>query len=87
MSRLMDYPLTRQGVRDLDNPIHPNSHVNVGPEERTASVLGGAVLAGIGLARGGLCGLLVAAAGGALVYRGVSGHCSGYEATGINTAK
>jgi uncharacterized membrane protein len=84
----MNYPMTRQGVRDLDNPIRPNSSgVNVGPDERAASTLAGAVLAGIGLGRGGLVGLLFAAAGGALAYRGVTGHCSAYATAGINTAR
>jgi uncharacterized membrane protein len=85
-----DYPMTHQGVRDLDNPIRPGRRaggVNVGPDERAASALGGAVLAGFGLARGDLCGLLLAAAGGALAYRGVTGHCAGYAAAGIDTAR
>ncbi len=80
------YPLTHQGVRDLDNPIR-RSGVNVGPTERTASALGGAVLAGFGMWRGGVAGLLLAAAGGALFYRGVTGHCYAYAAAGINTAR
>jgi uncharacterized membrane protein len=88
MAAVMNYPMTHQGVRDLDNPIRPRSSgVNVGPEERAASTVGGAVLAGIGLGRGGLVGLLFAAAGGALAYRGVTGHCSAYAAAGINTAR
>jgi uncharacterized membrane protein len=88
MAAVMNYPMTHQGVRDLDNPIRPRpSSVNVGPEERAASTVAGAVLAGIGLGRGGLVGLLFAAAGGALAYRGVTGHCSAYAAAGINTAR
>jgi uncharacterized membrane protein len=60
--------------------------VNVGDQERLLSALGGAVLAGYGLLRGTLGGLGLAAAGGALVYRGLSGHCSLYAALGVNTA-
>jgi len=86
MAEVMNYPMTRQGVRDLDNPLPP-SQVNVGPNERAASTLGGAVLAGFGLGNGGLVGLLFAVAGGALAYRGVTGHCSAYAAAGINTAR
>jgi uncharacterized membrane protein len=86
MNELMDYPMTRQGVRDLDNPIRP-SQVNVGPNERAVSALGGAILAGFGLARGGVCGLLIAAAGGALAYRGITGHSPAYTSAGINTAR
>jgi uncharacterized membrane protein len=88
MTATMDYPLTRQGVRNLDNPIaKKTSDVNVGESERTLSTVGGTVLAGIGLACGGIEGLLLIAAGGALVYRGMSGHCYAYEAAGINTAE
>ena len=39
----------------------------------------------LGLTRGGLLGLGLTAAGGALLYRGVGGHCPLYAATGINT--
>jgi hypothetical protein len=88
MSEVMDYPMTHQGVRDLDRPIRRiEARVNVGPDERTASTLGGSVLAGFGLAHGGLEGLLCMISGAALVYRGVTGHCSAYAAAGINTAK
>lgn len=82
----LDYPMTRQGVRDLDHPIRPSSGagVNVGPAERAASTLGGALLAGFGLGRADLLGLGLVAAGAALVYRGHSGHCSAYSALGIN---
>jgi uncharacterized membrane protein len=93
MSRITEYPLTRQGVRDLDNPIHrPMSrasaaHQNVGTGERALSTLGGTMLAGMGMFCGGLKGLVMIAAGGALVYRGVTGHCPGYQAAGINTSR
>lgn len=81
MTEATAYPMTRQGVRDLDNPIRqPAGWVNVGPAERAASVLEGAVLAGLGLSRGGAAGLLLAAAGVAFVWRGASGHCPVYAA-------
>ena len=80
------YPMTRQGVRDLDHPVRPASQkVNVGPNERAVSNVGGAMLAGLGVAKGGLCGLALAALGAALIYRGQTGHCSLYAATGVNT--
>lgn len=87
----MNYPMTRQGVRDLDHPIRPGTGgggaggVNVGPAERAASSLGGALLAGLGLGRGGVIGLSLAAVGAALAYRGYSGHCSAYSALGMST--
>ncbi len=83
----MDYQMTHQGLRDLDNPIR-HSRVNVGPNERALSTLGGAALAGFALGVGGFWEIMLgAAAGTALVYRGLSGHCSGYAVTGVNTAK
>ena len=70
---------------------HGNSHdsvtVNVGDTERLVSLSAGAVLAGVGLARRDLPGLLIAGVGGALVYRGVSGHCDVYEALQVDTAE
>ena len=86
MTETMNFPKTRQGLRDLDRPTRP-SHVNVGPNERAASTLGGALLTGYGLGRMGLCGLALAALGGALLYRGTTGHCSAYAAAGVNTVR
>lgn len=60
--------------------------VNVGEAERLASVMGGGVLALLGLARGGLTGSAMALGGGALVYRGITGHCEAYHALGMDTA-
>ena len=80
------YQMTRQGVRDLDNPIRPASaKVNVGSNERVFSTVSGALLAGLGVGKGGLCGLALAALGAGLIYRGQTGHCSLYAATGVNT--
>jgi len=64
--------------------------VNVGNLERWASAIGGSALALYGLARrrpSALIGGLLAAAGGSLVYRGVSGHCPLYGALGVDTAR
>src|SRR5437763_1738678 len=62
-------------------------HVNVGDTERWLSAVGGGALALYGLKRGGLGGALLLAAGGALVYRGYTGHCSAYAALRMNTAE
>lgn len=62
------------------------TRVNVGDVERWASVLGGGALAGYGLGRGGIGGLLLAALGGGLLYRGVTGHCPCYARLGVSTA-
>lgn len=60
--------------------------VNVGPGERLASMVGGTALALWGLRRRSVGGLLVAAAGAALGWRGVTGHCRAYEALGVDRA-
>jgi uncharacterized membrane protein len=58
--------------------------VNVGNAERAASTIGGAALALYGLSRLSLGGLVLAALGGVLGYRGLSGHCDVYEALGVD---
>ena len=60
--------------------------VNVGRTERTISAVAGGALALAGLRMRSLPGLLMAALGGGLVYRGVTGHCHAYERLGVNTA-
>ena len=62
------------------------SSINVGQLERTASIISGGVLILSGVRQSGLKGLIVAALGGASVYRGITGHCQLYQAMGINTA-
>lgn len=61
--------------------------INVGFGERIASVIGGAALARLGFGRRSIPGLLLMLAGGAMVRRGLIGHCSMYEAMDIDTAK
>jgi uncharacterized membrane protein len=51
------------------------------------SAAAGAILALQGLGRRDLTGVLIATVGGALVYRGATGHCSMYQTLGINTAQ
>jgi uncharacterized membrane protein len=43
------------------------------------------LLAGLGLKRGSLPGLLLAAAGGLIAYRGLTGYCGLYDKLDINT--
>jgi len=59
--------------------------INVGSMERTISTISGTLIALGGIARGRLPGLLLTAIGGGLIYRGVTGHCSCYQALGIST--
>lgn len=60
--------------------------VNVGGDERTLSIVGGAALALLGLRARSLPGLLAIGAGTALIHRGYSGHCQVYSALGKSTA-
>jgi uncharacterized membrane protein len=60
--------------------------VNVGDTERMISAIAGGALALYGLRRGSLGGLLVAAVGAALGYRGITGNCQLYERLGIDSA-
>lgn len=64
--------------------------VNVGETERWASAIGGGALAFYGITRlvtqGSWGGAVLALVGGSLIYRGTSGYCAMYDATGINTA-
>ena len=73
-------PDARQAQPTQQNPI------NVGTGKRAVSVAAGAIVALLGLSRGSLPGLLVAGVGGALAYRGVTGHCPAYESLGLDTA-
>jgi uncharacterized membrane protein len=72
-----------------EHETHSNScnHKNINRTERIASTAAGSAIALYGLKRGGISGLLLAAAGGSLVYRGASGQCQVYKALGINTSK
>jgi len=66
-----------------------NSTVNLADVERWASAIGGAALAAYGVKQlkdRSPAGAALAAAGGALIYRGATGHCHVYAAAGINTA-
>jgi uncharacterized membrane protein len=70
----------------MDVRGHTARGINVGSSERIFSILGGAVLGLYGLARIRLSGVVLAALGGALIYRGVTGHCGAYESLGIDRA-
>jgi uncharacterized membrane protein len=63
----------------------PPREINVGMTERKITSGIGAALILLGLRRGSLGGLLSAGLGGALIYRGVTGHCPMYESLGIDT--
>lgn len=60
---------------------------NVGETERWLSLIGGSSLLAYGLSRRDKAGLSLAALGGALMWRGVSGHCATYQVLGLNTTE
>jgi uncharacterized membrane protein len=60
--------------------------INVGDAERKASLVSGGLLALLGLSRRSPGGLLLAAVGGGLLYRGLTGHCPAYGVAGVSTA-
>lgn len=74
----------RHGIRNRGEL--PTMDVNVGTGERLVSgILGGALVA-FGISRKSLLGALLAAVGGEMVFRGVSGHCPLYGALDLTTA-
>jgi uncharacterized membrane protein len=78
----------RPAALPLDQPYDAaKAPQNISEVERWGSIAGGALLVLAGLSRGRGTGLLLGLAGGALVYRGVTGHCHCYEALGINSAE
>ena len=60
---------------------------NINLTERWISIIGGGALAAYGLARRSKSSLLFAGVGGALLWRGATGHCPIYGALGISTAR
>lgn len=68
------------------SPRRNGQGINVGEFERGLSVVGGALVALRGLSQGSLGGLALALLGGGLIQRGLSGHCSAYQALGLDTS-
>jgi uncharacterized membrane protein len=50
------------------------------------SAIAGSILGLLGMGRRDLVGLGIAGVGAALIYRGATGHCSAYQALGVDTA-
>jgi uncharacterized membrane protein len=70
----------------ISPPATATSHINVGKAERIASVLGGALLAYYGLQKSDKVGIAMAAAGGAMLFRGATGYCPMNEALGRDSS-
>jgi uncharacterized membrane protein len=77
---------SNKGVKSGEQP-QTSGQTNVGQTERLISAIGGGALALYGLTRGSLGGVALAVVGGALVQRGVSGHCSVYDAMNVSTSE
>lgn len=60
--------------------------INVGDAERTISAVAGGFVLLYGLSKLSLSTIVAAVAGGALVYRGLTGHCDAYQALGMSSA-
>jgi uncharacterized membrane protein len=58
---------------------------NVNDPERWVSVIAGSALAVYGLKMRSIPGIVLSALGGALVWRGATGHCLVYEAMGVSS--
>jgi hypothetical protein len=71
---------------DLATRSSGSSYANIGDIERIITMLGGGMLVFYGLWRRSAVGVVLGLIGGALLYRGGSGHCMIYQALGINTA-
>src|SRR6476620_12148751 len=60
---------------------------NINETERWASLVGGTSLLAYGLSKRDWKGLGLAALGGGVLWRGLSGHCGLYRALGVNSAR
>lgn len=76
----------RFGVHGEAPALPKPAHLNVGESERSASVAAGAILAVAGLLRQSVPGWITAGIGGAMIFRGLTGHCYLYDLLGIDTA-
>ena len=69
---MSDTPILKRVERTLrDEPEQ-----NVQGWERIGSLAGGVLMMGKGLRRGGILGIVQLAIGGAVLARGITGHCS-----------
>ncbi|MDR3636168.1 MAG: DUF2892 domain-containing protein [Isosphaeraceae bacterium] len=86
MATILTTGRAAEHIRAQDEAEGYASNVNVGDAERMVSGIGGVALVAGGLARGGWTGAALALAGGALIYRGVTGQSPLYANLGTTTA-
>jgi len=70
--------------RSADSARRANRPVNVGDSERWLSLLGGGLLA-LTTVRRSLGTIVLLGGAGALLYRGLTGHCALYQTMGLST--
>lgn len=84
-------PATKRNQTNKTESSSNSGGVNISEVERWGSSIGGGALAVFGLTRlltrGSVTGAVLALVGGALVYRGTTGHCTMYQALGIDTSE
>jgi uncharacterized membrane protein len=78
-------PISREVAAGRARPADHAGN-NIGQTERVLSVMGGGLLTLLGLRRRGPGSVGMAALGGGLLYRGLSGRCPLYASLGIDTA-
>jgi uncharacterized membrane protein len=71
--------------RETADSVPASGVKNVGGAERVASAVAGGLLVALGLRNRTAGGLAAAAAGGGLLYRGLTGHCHLYGALGLSS--
>lgn len=73
-------------ITSTATPRHRQSR-NMSEPERMASVIGGGALLAYGLKKKSWTGAALAAIGGTIAWRGVSGHCAMYQAIGVTSRR
>lgn len=68
-----------------DTACSQSCNVNVNDAERAVSTIAGGMLLMYAMSRFSLTTLMLSLAGGAMIYRGYSGHCHLYEAAGTSS--
>ena len=71
--------------RDMEHATFTHAEKNVNDPERWVSVIAGSALAAYGLKMRNIPGIVLSLLGGALVWRGATGHCHVYEAMGVSS--
>jgi uncharacterized membrane protein len=69
----------------MEHATFTHAEKNVNDPERWVSVVFGSALAAYGLKMRSIGGFVLSAVGGALVWRGATGHCHVYEAMGVSS--